>query len=253
MKHETLKSMRSNPSYLKSFLNHGNKKLTDYATDTISFKYAQFNQPARTTCPYKTRDCNKFCYAKRDERFPSAKNNRLQSFQDSKRSDFTERLIYTINAEMKSKRYSNSVMILRLHESGDFYNLDYLNKWIDTIGYYLNNTEYSNRIIFQAYTKSFVYFLAVAASDPFRYHTVIKAMEKGLFALSLSYDKSMGLKQLSELLKVKKLYPLANIYAAIKETDLASYNHDKKCDCADCAKCGLCTKTDGKTVAVVIH
>lgn len=254
MKKVTLKELRSNPEYINSFMKKGNKKLTDYKDPAgVYYKYAQFNIPAKTTCPYATKDCKKFCYAKRDERFTAPKMNRINSFQASREKNFTDRMIYTIKTELSSKRFSGAVMILRLHESGDFYNMDYLKKWIDTINYFMNNPEYNGKIIFQAYTKSFKFFIDLKNNDSYRYQVLCKALRSGIFALSLSYDKSMELKQAGDLFKVKASYPNVNIYAAIKESELNNYKHDTVCDCANCSKCKKCIQTNGQTVAVAIH
>lgn len=251
-KNETMKSKRSNQMYIGSFLKKGNRKLKDYydQVNETWYRYAQFNLPAKSTCPYATDGCKKFCYAKRDERFTSPKENRIKSFQASKDPNFSERLIYTIETELSSKRFSNAIMILRLHESGDFYNERYLSDWVKTINCF---TSQERNVIFQAYTKSFRYFIDIAQNKPDLYFQILNAMNRNKFALSLSYDKTMQLKQLADLMKVKKYYPKANIYAAIPETDMNDYKHDTECDCADCAKCGKCIKTSGQTVAVAIH
>lgn len=245
--YRTMKERRNDPMYIDTFMTKGNKKLTDYIDELAAVRllYAQFNLPAKKTCPFRTPGCEKFCYAKRDERFPEPRNNRQRNYEISRGADFAERLVYTIMAEMKSNRYKNGTMVLRIHESGDFYNRFYLHSWINVIralsGY---------NVIFQFYTKSFLYFLQLSDTDR---ADLNDAINSGRVAMSLSYDKSMNAMQYAQLLLCKKAFPGANVYAAIPEKDLENYEHDTVCDCADCAKCGHCVHTTGKTVAVAIH
>ena len=245
--HKTMNARRSDPLYIGSFMTKGNKKLTDYVDNTSGIRrfYAQFNLPARKTCPFATPGCIKFCYAKRDERFPEPRNNRMKNYIASRDPIFSKRLIYTILVELESKRYKSGTMVLRIHESGDFYNRFYLNDWITVIralrGY---------NVIFQFYTKSFVYFLQLSEECKAILNDAINA---GQVAMSLSYDKTMNVQQYAQLLLCKKDFPSANVYAAIPEKDMTEYAHDTVCDCADCAKCGHCVHTTGKTVAVAIH
>lgn len=255
MKKETIGTLRNAPDYIQSFMTKGNKKLTDYMDEYsgIYYKYAQFNLPARKTCPFATDDCYKFCYAIRDERFPAPRNNRTNSLQATKDPLFVHNMIFTINSELDySKRYEGAVMILRIHESGEFYRQQYLNDMIDIISHFLHryDNEKRIRIIFQFYTKAFRYFVNL---DNERKDILRKAIRAGIVAMSLSYDKSMKQEQRNNMLKVYSMFPGCNIYAAVKEKDLNTFEHNKKCDCADCAKCGKCVHTDGSTVAVAIH
>ena len=248
MKQETLKAKRSDKRYIDSFITKGNRKLTDY-TDTekgIAFRYAQFNLPAKKTCPFATADCKRFCYAKRDERFTAPKENRERSFKTSLEENFAERMIYTIETELTSKRFAGAVMVLRIHESGDFYNKSYLEKWIKVF------KAFSDRnVIFQFYTKSFEYFAQLSNVD---HIFLTDSVQAGKVAISLSYDKSMPLKQYAKLLAVYNHIVMgSNIYAAIKADSLEEFRYDTQCDCADCAKCGKCVRTNGQIVAVAIH
>lgn len=83
-----------------------------------------FNLPAVKTCPGSTPECRKWCYARKAERIypqvlPFRENNFKMSLLDSFETD--------IEAELARKRKVNTV---RIHESGDFYNQKYLDKWL---------------------------------------------------------------------------------------------------------------------------
>lgn len=245
----TIKSMKESVLFIMSFIFGGNKKLTDYdnAETGVKYRYAQFNLPARKTCPHATKDCYKFCYAKRDERHTSVKNNRLASLEASKRDNFAECMIHTIKTAFMTLRYKGACMILRIHESGDFYNLAYLKKWIQVFGYF-ENADYS--IIFCFYTKCFEYLLSLSETEKALFRRVT---DSGLVSCSLSLDKSSTPEQIARAMKLRELFPAVNVYFAIPEKEIDSIVHDSVCDCADCAKCGKCVHADGKIIACAIH
>ena len=67
---------------------------------------------------------------------------RARMYEISKKEDFVSIMTLFIT---KSKR-----KIIRMHESGDYYSQDYLNKWI-------NIAENLPEVIFYAYTKSYMF------------------------------------------------------------------------------------------------
>ena len=243
MKQLSMKDKRNDERYIKTFMTKGNAKLMDYRDDSVSYKYAMFNLRAVRTCPFRSADCERFCYAKRDERYPQARANRDGNMNASKRSDFIQRMIYTIETELSSKRYQGSVMILRIHESGDFYRQQYLNDWIDIMAHFSTAP-----IIFQFYTKSFKYFLEL---DHGRTALLNTLMNKGNVSGSLSSDISTTKEQRERIAQLQKRFPMFNQYIALK--DISTIHYSEKCDCANCAKCGTCIHASGKVVAVEIH
>ena len=53
-----------------------------------------------------------------------------------------------MNAEIKKKKATH----IRIHDSGDFYSIKYLQKWVQI-------AEYNKEVIFYAYTKSIKFFV----------------------------------------------------------------------------------------------
>jgi len=245
----TIKAMKECILFIVSFIMKGNKKLTDYfdAAAGIFYAYAQFNLPARKTCPYATTLCKKFCYARRDERHTSVRKNRALSLEISRRANFAECMIHTIKTAFMTKRYRNACMVLRIHESGDFYSLEYLKKWISVFGYF-ESAGYS--IIFCFYTKCFEYLLSLSETEKALFRRVT---DSGLVSGSLSIDESTTPEQLAKAMKCKELFPALNIYFAIDAKKVETIYHDSVCECADCAKCGKCVHADGKVIACAIH
>jgi hypothetical protein len=101
-----------------------------------------WNLPCGITCPGKTIDCDKFCYAKAAERTWSAnvQGSRFRNYVSSLKNDFVQNIIADIK---KSK-----LKFIRIHESGDMYSQEYLNKWIRIIRACPDRR-------FYAYTKSY--------------------------------------------------------------------------------------------------
>ena len=99
---------------------------------------AVWNLP-RKSCIGKSKECSKYCYGRKFEGMPSVQHSRNFRYDLSKRDEF-ESLI-TVEIE-----YRNLDKV-RIHEVGDFYNNEYLDKW-KHIAKKCPNTR------FVAYTKS---------------------------------------------------------------------------------------------------
>ena len=126
-----------------------NKKLVPNETTAFII----WNLPAVFTCPYRTALCENACYAiKAELQYPDCLPARQRNFNDSMRDNFVNRMIKTISRIAKGTRKKE--IIVRIHESGDFYNRAYVNKWLQIIAFFA----FDKRIKFIAYSKSFVFF-----------------------------------------------------------------------------------------------
>ena len=113
-------------------------------------KILNFSIPAfktksgKTTCPFAG-GCQKYCYAQKGNytRFPIVQELMEQKYLLSKQENFTT----LMNEEIKKKKPTH----VRIHDSGDFYSPEYLNKWV-TIA------KQNKDVIFYAYTKSIKFF-----------------------------------------------------------------------------------------------
>ena len=242
MKKERL--TKTNPLFTPSLIPHGNGKLLDYddAESCISYRYAQFNTRAIADCPFRSKGCEAVCYAtKGNHQYPSVKDSRSRSHEESKRDDFAIRMEYTVRYHLNTKRFKGCVMIIRIHESGDFYSVQYLRKWIK-IWESLENEP----VLFVFYTKSFPFFLMLTEQEK---NMIRRMMKAGKLAMNLSIDDTTSKKQLTAYLQMIADYPLANTY---RVTETATEDDDK-CDCANCAKCGACNTAKGGHKVVEIH
>ena len=97
----------------------------------------------KTVCPF-AKECVKYCYAQKGNyRYPSVIKGLNNRYELSKTADFVPKMNATIILERPTH--------VRIHDSGDFYSIDYLNKWISIAN---DNKE----VIFYAYTKSIKFF-----------------------------------------------------------------------------------------------
>lgn len=84
------------------------------------------NLPRGITCPGKTPVCDSVCYANKAERmYKSARDSRQANLVLSRRPDFDKQLIQEVHSGGYAK--------VRLHESGDVYNQEYLDKLIRAV------------------------------------------------------------------------------------------------------------------------
>ena len=99
----------------------------------------------KVTCPFAD-SCVKFCYAQKGNytRFPKVQELMEEKYKISKTNNF----ITLMNEEIKKKKATH----VRIHDSGDFYSTEYLNKWVQIAN---DNKE----VIFYAYTKSIKFFV----------------------------------------------------------------------------------------------
>lgn len=240
-----MRMTKTNPLFTKSFLPHGNGKLLDYddSETGIKYRYAQFNTRAIKDCPFRSSGCESVCYAtKGNHQFSDVKNSREKSFQETRSENFVEKMIYTIHYHLNSKRYNENIMIVRIHESGDFYSVQYLKRWVMI----WKEFENESNIKFVFYTKSFPFFLMLSKSEK---EIIRNMMKKGNMSINLSTDDTTDKKQIVAYLNMISEFPLANSYRVTEKYT----EKDDKCDCENCAKCGACNKATGKEKVVAIH
>lgn len=191
------------------YVSFGNKKLPK---DTLIW-----NIPAVITCPGKTEFCRVSCYALKAERlYKNVKACRTQNLKDSVNSNFVERM-NTILWDKQSKYRQ-----VRIHESGDFYNQEYLNKWFLIASMHSGTT-------FYAYTKSF--------------HLDF-SQKPGNFVLIASFDKA-STPMAKALYENKKQY-FDNTFSIVDRKSPA--------DCIqDCTACNNCWVKKGMNITINQH
>jgi len=90
----------------------------------IRMNIPTWSLPAVDTCPGATDHCKKYCYAKKAENiWRGVRPSRDRNYQATLSPDFVDRMVGLV------KRTGSEY--IRIHESGDFYSQDYLNKWFE--------------------------------------------------------------------------------------------------------------------------
>jgi len=93
----------------------------------------------RSTC-IGAGECKKWCYARKMENWPNVYNSRHDKLVASKIFQFEDAMV----KEIIGRKFS----IIRVHESGDFYDQTYLDKWF-------NIANRCSNVLFFIYTKTF--------------------------------------------------------------------------------------------------
>lgn len=185
-----------------------------------------WNLPAVITCPYRTKECEIFCYATKAEKaYPTCLPSRERNLAESKKAEFAANMTETILQIAKGTKKKN--IIVRIHESGDFYNQSYVNAWLEI----MDNCKADKRIKFIAYTKSFKFFDGVKLPKNFSLRASIWSDTK------------------PEQLEIVKRNNW-NIYTAVESFKVG--DSFTRCRCKDCATCGKCWK-NYKDIRCEIH
>lgn len=131
-----------------------NKKLLTYNNSKLKPDgIAVWSLPAGKTCPMAGA-CAVFCYAKKGFYRMSGPNNlRARNHKVSLKADFIERM----DQELKTGKNHT----VRIHDSGDFYNAAYVEKWIEI-------AKRNPSIFFYAYTKSVALLKSYTLPDNFK-------------------------------------------------------------------------------------
>lgn len=215
---------------------NGNKKLKNNETT----RFIIWNLPSVITCPYRTAHCEKSCYAQKAERvYPQVLPSRERNLEDSKQADFVENMIFTIEKHLMSKAFQEKKTVFRIHESGDFYNINYARKWIEIAKHFEND----DRIVFLAYTKSIIFVINCGYG--------LTDFPKNLVIRSSIWDDTRD-----DLVSLTDEFNFP-IYTALTASEMNEKRERgetfTECRCDDCAKCGKCWDKNEKNIIVKIH
>lgn len=183
--------------------------------------------PAQDTCPGATTLCKKYCYAKKAEiMYKDVLPARYRALQESADPAFILNMIYTILKIYAGTRKEK--IVFRIHESGDFYNQLYADRWLLIMA----ALQCVPGLNFIAYTKSFSFFDGRRLPDNF-----------SLRASIWSDTAPADLETIE-----KNHWP---IYTAVKEFTPA--DTFARCRCSDCAKCSMCWNNNIPDIRCKIH
>ena len=214
---------------------YSNKKLRD----TSEVAFIQWNITAIDNCPWATDMCKKSCYAKKAEKmYPSVAKRRKMHDEVARREDFVEIMTQQIEFELSRKKYQNKTIFFRIHESGDFFSYEYLEKW-----YHITKKfEGNSRIVFEAYTKSLPLFDML-------YKKYGKNSVNIKILSSIWDDTTEKMVELTRKLDLE-------VYTAIDGKKIDKFLQEnprfQQCKCEECGKCKKCY-VENCSLIVAIH
>lgn len=207
------------------YISQGNRKLK--RNDKSYFLI--WSLPSEVTCPYATSLCKASCYAKKAERmYKAVLPCRERNLQESRKSSFVTDMVQAITYHINLPKNRDKQAYFRIHESGDFYNLPYLLKWMEI-------AEQLPDVTFMAYTKS-VSFI----------NTVYKHIPKNLVIRYSIWDDT---REKDVQIAQKIGLPIFTAKDRDKLETLKEYSicHN------DCSACKKCYSKKYEKIAIAIH
>lgn len=212
----------------KIYLSTGNRKLKS----SKDVKFLIWNLPAIKTCPFATEHCKALCYAVKAERmYKEVLSCRENNLAESKKKSFVMDMYSVISDYLRKPSYkATNKIYFRIHESGDFYNQEYFDKWVDISRAFPNVT-------FLAYTKSIRYVLDTEKKIP----------ENMIIRFSLWDDTKATEKAIADNLQ------LCTYTAEHLTQEAVNKLGDRFCECKDCGTCRKCYSKEVKHIVTEIH
>ena len=222
-----VKRANVDPTQISYCFPKGNKKYKD----NNETGFIIWSIPPMTTCPHSTAHCRSLCYAVKAWRaYPTVRVARTENLRATYYESFVDDVVAIIlYIASTGKNKNRKRIIVRIHESGDFYSAFYTDKWME-IARRIQAVD--DRIVFWFYTKSFEFFIGKELATSMRPRASVwdDTPEEDLKLIEqLGWD----------------------IYTAVEHfADGDGYNH---CRCEDCATCETpCGEHNGHT-ACEIH
>ena len=205
----------------------GNKKYIS----TKEVRFLIWSIPAKITCPFRTKHCEKLCYAvKAEKAYKDALPSRMRNLAFSRLPMFVPFMVAALHYICNLPMYRKAKQIVfRIHESGDFYNQVYTDKWMDIV----KACSDIPNLVFMAYTKSAVYFEKYDLKE----------------YSNLALRGSIWDDTTPEQEQLLRKHP---IYTACEQAEWDALPEENKCHCEDCAACGKCWNSK-KDIWCVIH
>lgn len=231
-----------NPSYKQAkqalYLARRNKKLVPNK-DT---KFLIWSLPAIKTCPNACDACKYWCYAVKSEKaYPGCLPCRERNLKASMQDNFVDLMTAYIRGAAGHYLYKAAKrIVVRIHESGDFYSQDYYNKWVQIA---INCSDLKN-VVFMAYTKS-VSFVKNGLPRP-------KNMVVRFSLWDTTPDRDGNMLAGSSAEDIATAADLGlPIYSAVPEFTTESKR--TRCECIDCGTCNKCWIASIEKLLCEIH
>jgi hypothetical protein len=188
-----------------------NSKLKKASAYTVNFGI-----PALKTCPM-AKVCKEFCYAAKGAySWPVVKAAYEWRFQQTRKPQFVPMVLHDLRRKKKLEA-------VRIHDSGDFYNEDYLNRWLDI-------AEAMPDKIFYAYTKRIVML------KEYQEWGLVPPNFRIIYSLGGSQDRHINLEKDRH----------SRIFDSLEELEAAGYSNATEDDT-------VAWQSDNNKIGLVIH
>lgn len=132
---------------LKSFFSKENTKMKETMEKNPDKEFICFNMPAKVTCP-QAKECLRYCYASKGRyNFSNNRRSMMRHYEISKTDRFTELIDQEVGWRVRQAAKKGRTLYIRVHDSGDYYSLEYARKWIAI-------AKANPDAVFYSYTKS---------------------------------------------------------------------------------------------------
>lgn len=149
---DAIEGMDLDPAYfdsngvLKKLLSENNEKMVETTKANPDKKFVCWNLPPKITCP-QAKDCLPYCYASKGcYGFRDPQLSMQRHLDLSKTDDFVRLMNDEIGWRVRNLKKRGITLYVRIHDSGDFYNLKYALKWIEI-------AKANPEAVFYSYTK----------------------------------------------------------------------------------------------------
>lgn len=193
-------------------------------------EFLMFFIPARYSCPWATDHCKAACYV--DYRYPSNVVGHINALIWTMKADFVAAVVKKIRNASKKAASNGKKLVVRIHESGDFYNQEYFNKWVAIAQAVADDSN----VTLAAYTKSVEYVAASKAAIP----------ENMIIRFSLWDDTDPEQCEIAKTLNMP-------VYSAVEKNAFEGLPENMKCNCENCGECHKCFENIEKMLLCVIH
>lgn len=201
--------------------------------------FLTWSLPSRATCPYATETCKKRCFAKKNESFKTVRDSRNRNLAETYKDTFVVDMIKHLEYHLQRPKAQNKIIIVRIHTSGDFYSIDYFDKWVEISNYFKDN----KNIMFQSYTKSMPIL-----------RQYIEENKLGLESINIHFVWSIWKDTPKEYTEYAKQLGMQTFTALPKdEIEMAIKNGAFACKDLDCASCRECYSNNHKGIVIPYH
>lgn len=141
-----------------------NRRIIQFGNSKLPKTTGVFNLPPVKTCP-NCKDCAATCYAMKAYRmYPSCRSSWGANYDLSKRPEFVDAVC------MEIEKLGKKIDVVRIHASGDFYDVQYYEKWIEI-------AKRNPHISFYAYTKVLPVYARYQENHPANFNLILSFVD----------------------------------------------------------------------------